>query len=111
MLTLNKRYIRSIKKNFSFYFFSSLLTAVAICLFLCFHAGVNGEKAYIDDIRENYCVEDGEFTLPVSLDEDAVAELENEKNVTVEKNRYVNFEDENYAIRCFSKTEKVNNTA
>lgn len=108
MLTLNKRYIRSIKKNFSFYFFSSLLTAVAICLFLCFHAGVNGEKAYIDDIRENYCVEDGEFTLPVSLDEDAVAELENEKNVTVEKNRYVNFEDENYAIRCFSKTEKVN---
>ena len=79
MLTLNKRYLRSIKKNFSFYFFSALLTAVAICLFLCFHAGVNGEKAYIDNIREETCVENGEFTLPISLDYDEIKELENAK--------------------------------
>ena len=108
MLTLNKRYLRSIKKNFSFYFFSALLTAVAICLFLCFHAGVNGEKAYIDNIREETCVENGEFTLPISLDDDEIKELENAKNVTVEKNRFVNFENDQYTIRCFTKTEKVN---
>lgn len=108
MLTLNKRYLRSVKKNFSFYLLSTLLTSVAICLFLCFHAGVNGEKAYIDEFLDTSCVEDGEFTLPVSLTDDEISDMESENNVIVEKNRYVNYEGEKYNIRCFSKTEKVN---
>ncbi|MBR1592451.1 MAG: ABC transporter permease [Ruminococcus sp.] len=108
MLTLNKRYLRSVKKNFSFYLLSALLTAVAICLFLCFHAGVNGEKAYIDEFRDTSFVEDGEFTLPVSLTDDDISDMENDNDVIIEKNRFVNYEGEKYNIRCFTKTEKVN---
>ena len=76
MLTLNKRYLRNVKKNFSFYLFSTLLTVIAICLFLCFHAGINGEKTYLEEFRSASCVEDGEFTLPAALTTEDISEME-----------------------------------
>ena len=108
MLTLNKRYLRNVKKNFSFYLFSTLLTVIAICLFLCFHAGINGEKTYLEEFRSASCVEDGEFTLPAALTTEDISEMESKYHVTVEKNQYANYESGAYTLRCFSKTEKVN---
>ncbi|MCM1508051.1 MAG: ABC transporter permease [Ruminococcus flavefaciens] len=111
MLTLNKRYKRNFKKNLSFYILSAILTAIAIALYLCFQAGINGEKAYLENFYADNVVEDGQFILPVSLDDEQIADLENKYDVKIEANHYVNCEEENYNVRAFSRTYKVNKYA
>lgn len=43
-MTLNKRYLRNIKENLSFYIASSVLTVVALLLFYLFYIAGSGIK-------------------------------------------------------------------
>lgn len=43
-MTLNKRYLRNIKENLSFYIASSVLTVVALLLFYLFYIAGSGTK-------------------------------------------------------------------
>ena len=47
-MTLNKRYLRNIKENLSFYIASSVLTVVALLLFYLFYIAGSGIKKYGD---------------------------------------------------------------
>ena len=47
-MTLNKRYLRNIKENLSFYIASSVLTVVALLLFYLFYIAGSEIKKYGD---------------------------------------------------------------
>lgn len=51
-MTLNKRYLRNIKENLSFYIASSVLTVVALLLFYLFYIAGSGIKKYGDEFFE-----------------------------------------------------------
>lgn len=56
-MTLNKRYLRNIKENLSFYIASSVLTVVALLLFYLFYIAGSGIKKYGDEFFEKYNLE------------------------------------------------------
>lgn len=108
-MTLNKRYCRNIKKNFSFYFSMTLLTLLAVFMNLLLGGIVNGERDYLYDIKENAACEEGQFITYNLLGDDDIATLENDYDVIIEKQEYFNFETaENYRFRVFKKSDKLN---
>lgn len=108
-MTLNKRYRRNIKRNFSFYLCMTLLTLLAVFLDLLFSGIVTGEKAYLDNFRETAKCEDGQFITYQALTEDDIKSLESEYDVIIEKQQYFDYSiEEDYRIRVFSPNEKVN---
>ena len=48
-MTLNKRYLRNIKENLSFYISSSVLTVVSLVLFYILYIEASGIKKYADE--------------------------------------------------------------
>ncbi len=47
-MTLNKRYLRNVKENLSFYVAAAVLTVVALLLFYLFYIAGTGIKSYGD---------------------------------------------------------------
>ena len=54
-MTLNKRYLRNVKENLSFYVAAAVLTVVALLLFYLFYIAGTGIKSYV--ISKNYLSE------------------------------------------------------
>lgn len=107
-MTLNKRYRRNIKKNFSFYFSMTLLTLLAVFMNLLLGGIVKGEKDYLYDMKDNTACEDGQFITYQPLSDDDIITLEKDYDVVIEKQEYFNFEtSEKYRFRVFKKSDKL----
>ena len=120
-MTLNKRYIRNIKQNLSFYICVMLLTAVAIILYVACSGASRGEGDYLDKFFEENHVEDAQFATYQSIDKDAQQTLSEKYDVTIEEQSYADFDvddpdcdvrvgsdiAEEYTIRVFDPTEKI----
>ena len=87
-MTLNKRYLRNIKENLSFYIASSVLTVVALLLFYLFYIAGSGIKKYGDEFFEKYNLEDATFTTYLEIPDEKNSDIENKYNVIFEKEHF-----------------------
>ena len=82
-MTLNKRYLRNIKENLSFYIASSVLTVVALLLFYLFYIAGSGIKKYGDEFFEKYNLEDATFTTYLEIPDEKNSDIESRYNTTM----------------------------
>ncbi len=112
-MTINKRAVRSIKKNISFYIISTILT-VLICILIVapVSTGHNMTKV-IDKFVDDYKAEDAEFVTYNPISDDDMSKLENDYDVIMEYSRYKDIKIdtgdlEGSTIRVFDMPEKLN---
>lgn len=112
-MTINKRAVRSIKKNISFYIISTILT-VLICILIVapVSTGHNMTKV-IDKFVDDYKAEDAEFVTYNPISDDDMAKLESDYDVIMEYSRYKDIKIdtgdlEGSTVRVFDIPEKLN---
>lgn len=106
-MTLNKRYIRNIRDNISFYIASIVLTVVALLLFYLFYIAGTGIQGYGDDFFDRNKVEDATFTTYIEIHDDKINEIEDKYNLTFEKEYFVNISEDDYNVRVFKANKKI----
>lgn len=107
-MVLNKRYKRNIKENLSFYISSTVLTIVTLLLFFLFNIAGSGINDFADVFYEKTNIEDAEFSTYMPLSDDNISELEEKYNIVLERQNYINIEEDDFTARVFSATEKIN---
>lgn len=108
MKALNRRHLRTIRKNLSFYISAVLITMFAIFIFMSILATKEGLQDYVDTMAEEHSVEDAQFILAEELTDEEIEELEDTYHLTLEQMRYINSKEEDYTLRVFAATEKIN---
>lgn len=108
MKKLNNRYKRNLKSSMSFYIGLSFLTCVIVLMYLLFSSAVYCEDIYVQNFFHENNVEDGQFTTYREPSDKDIEELEKEYDVLVERQDYVSLKEENYTVRLFSFTGKIN---
>ena len=106
-MTLNKRYLRNVKENLSFYIAAAVLTVVALLLFYLFYIAGTGIKSYGDKFFIDNKLEDATFTTYVEIPDDEITNIEKKYNVTFEKEHYVNINEDGYKVRVFKANKKI----
>lgn len=107
-MKLNKRYIRSVRSNLSFYVSASVLTMVGLLLFYLFYVAGTGIGRYGDDFFRRNHREDASFTTMQEISGDAINELEKKFDVQLEKECYVNTEeDDGKHVRVFRANKDI----
>lgn len=111
MMTLQKKILRSVKKNLSFYITGTVLTALTIMLWV-------GAFAVSDTMTDTYtrffeeqCAVDGQFTASNELTDDDISLAERKFDMQVEKQTYLNITaDDGTKLRMLTDSEKINRT-
>ena len=106
-MKLNKRYTRNIRSNLSFYISAAVLTMVALLLFYLFYIAGTGINAYGDAFFEKYKVEDATFSTYMEIPDEDLAALEQTYRVTLEKEYFVNCDEDDYSARVFKANKKI----
>ena len=112
-MTINKRAVRSVKKNLSFYIISTVLTVlIAILIIAPLSTGHNMKKV-INEFVEKYKTEDAEFVTYSPISEDDMKTLERDYDVIMEYSRYKDLkfsgkDVEGLTVRVFDMPEKLN---
>ena len=112
-MTINKRAVRSVKKNISFYIISIILTIIISILIVApLSTGHNMTKV-INDFVEKYKAEDAEFVTYKPISEDDMRTLEKDYDVIMEYSRYkdvkISGSDlDGLTVRIFDMPEKLN---
>ncbi len=107
-MRLNRRYKRNIKENLSFYIASTVLTIVSIFMFFVMNIAGSGIMDFGEVFLSEHNVEDASFTTYQPLSEKDMARLEQDFDVELEAQRYINIEDEAYTVRVFSRNKVIN---
>lgn len=106
-MTLNKRYLRNVKENLSFYIAAAVLTVVALLLLYLFYIAGTGIKSYGDQFFIDNKLEDATFTTYVEIPDNEISNIEKKYNVTFEKEHYVNINEDGYKVRVFKRNKKI----
>jgi len=107
-MKLNKRYAKSIRSNLSFYVSASVLTMVGLLLFFLFYVAGTGIGEYGDEFFSRNHREDASFTVMNEISEDELDELERKYDVQLEKERYVNTEEnDGKHVRVFRANKDI----
>ena len=112
-MTINKRAVRSVKKNISFYIISIILTIIISILIVApLSTGHNMTKV-INDFVDKYKAEDAEFVTYKPISEDDMRTLEKDYDVIMEYSRYkdvkISGSDlDGLTVRIFDMPEKLN---
>ena len=89
-MTLQKKILRGLRKNLSFYLTGSLLTALCIMLWVgAFSVSRTASGAYTRLFEESD-LEDGQFTVSSPISDQDITALESEFNVILERQRFRN---------------------
>lgn len=107
-MRINRRYIRNIKENLSFYVASTVLTIVSIFMFFVMNIAGNGIHDFGVEFFREHNVEDASFTTYNPISDDELAVLEQEYDVELEAQYYINIEEEDYTARVFGRNRKIN---
>ena len=91
-MKLNKRYIRSIKENRSFYLSSTVLTVVTLLLYFLFNIAGNAILTFSVDFYERNKIEDAHFGTYMEIPKEELSELADTYDITLEEQRYINIE-------------------
>lgn len=107
-MRINRRYIRNMKDNLSFYVASTVLTIVSVFLFFIMNIAGNGIHDFGVEFFREHNVEDASFTTYNPISDDELAVLEQEYDVELEAQYYINIEEEDYTARVFGRNRKIN---
>ncbi len=108
MSTINKRYKRDIKKNLMYYISATILTALSIAMFVTCVSGGQDILKYVHQFYDDNNLESAQIVLKNNITDKQLDDLEKEYDVTLETQRYVNFEEDGYTLRAFAGEEKIN---
>ncbi len=106
-MKLNRRYVRSVKENRSFYISSTVLTVVTLLLYFLFNIAGN---AILNFSREFYAenkIEDAHFTTYMEIPAEELQKLADTYDITLEEQRYINIETGDVTARIFDRTQNV----
>lgn len=112
-MTINKRAVRSVKKNISFYIISTILTVLISILIIAPLSTGHNMKKVINDFVEKYKTEDAEFVAYNPISEDNMMTLESDYDVVMEYSRYKDLkfsggDVDGLTVRVFDMPEKLN---
>lgn len=106
-MKLNRRYIRNIKENLSFYISATVLTIVTLLLYFLFNIAGNAILDFSEDFFQRNKLEDAHFSTYLPISSEEIAQLEKEYEITIEAQHYVNIETDDVTARVFERTENV----
>lgn len=106
-MKINKRYLRNIRENLSFYISSTVLTVIALLLFLLFNIAGTGINDFADEFFAKHNIEDANFTTYIEIPDEEIETLEEEYSLTLEKQLIINVEEDTYTARVFSYNTKI----
>lgn len=106
-MTLNKRYLRSIKSNLSFYVSSTVLTVMTLLMFYIMN--IAGESIHEFGIRffDEQRIEDANFTTYLPISDGDIEQLQKDYDVELEAQSFKNVETDKTTARVFERTEKI----
>ena len=112
-MTIDKRAVRSIKKNISFYVISIILTTLTSMLIVAAVSTGHNLAKVVGDFVEKYKAEDAEFVTYEQLSDADIDRLENEYDVVIEYSRYKDVsvkggDLKGVTFRVFDMPEKLN---
>ena len=107
-MTLQRKIIRSVKKNLSFYLTGSLLTAVTVMLLIGAFSVSESLYAWADAYYEKTKIEDGSFQTQRPIGDAELSQLEQAYDLELERQTYVDVAYHDGRLRLFSPTEKMN---
>ncbi|MDD4096876.1 MAG: FtsX-like permease family protein [Oscillospiraceae bacterium] len=108
MKNLDKRYRRNIRYSLSFYICSSILTALCVLVVNVMYTSVDALDTTFSTIMKDGHVEDAQFTTLVPMPETERTELEDTYGVSLETIRFADLKEDDYDLRVFLETEKIN---
>lgn len=106
-MKLNRRYMRNIRENLSFYVSSTVLTVVTLLLFFLYQIAGSAILDFSRDFYARNQIEDAHFTTYLEIPEEELDELADTYDVVLEKQRYINIETDGVTARIFQKTENI----
>lgn len=112
-MTINKRAVRSIKKNISFYIISIILTTLTSIVIVGAISTGHTLKNVVSDFVEKYKAEDAEFVTYKPISDEDIKKLEKEYDVLIEYSRYKDIKCKSgdlkgTTLRVFDMPEKLN---
>ena len=112
-MTINKRAVRSVKKNISFYIISTILTVLISILIIAPLSTGHNMKKVINDFVAKYKTEDAEFVTYNPISEDDMKTLESDYDVIMDYSRYKDMkfsggDVDGLTVRVFDMPEKLN---
>lgn len=106
-MTYDRKIVRSVVRDLSFYVTGSLLTAITVMLLIGAFAVSDTIRQRFTDYFEATNVEDGEFTTLREIPEEAMAALEAEYGAALERQQYVDATYGDTRVRLFEETERI----
>lgn len=106
-MKLNRRYIRNIRENLSFYLSATVLTVVTLLLYFLFNIAGNAILDFGAAFFQRNLLEDAHFSTYLPIPSEEIAALETEYGLTLEAQRYINLETDGVTARVFERTRHV----
>ncbi len=110
-MTLSRRYIRGIRENLSFYISSTVLTVLTLLMFFLFEISGSAILSFAQDFYASQAREDANFTTYLPIPDEDISKLEEEFDLELEAQHYINIETDGVTARVFSHTEKIDRYA
>lgn len=107
-MTINKKILRSVKKDLSFYITGTLLTAITVMLLIGAFAVGDTLTVTFEDYFKKTNVEDAQFKTDVSIPAGDIGRLEEKYDVIMEPQRYFEILRDESRVRIFSATDRIN---
>ncbi len=107
-MTINKKILRSVKKDLSFYITGTILTAITVMLLIGAFAVGDTLTVTFEDYFKKTNVEDAQFKTDVSIPAGDIGRLEENYDVTLEPQRYFEILRDESRVRIFSATDRIN---
>ena len=107
-MTINKKILRRVKKDLSFYITGTLLTAITVMLLIGAFAVGDTLTETFEDYFKRTNVEDAQFKTDVSIPAGDIGRLEEKYNVVLETQRYFEILRDESRLRIFSATDRIN---
>ncbi len=107
-MTINKKILRSVKKDLSFYITGTLLTAITVMLLIGAFAVGDTLTVTFKDYFKKTNVEDAQFKTDVSIPAGDIGRLEEKYDVILEPQRYFEILRDESRVRIFSATDRIN---
>lgn len=106
-MKLNRRYVRNIRENLSFYISATVLTVVTLLLYFLFNIAGNAILDFGDEFFARNKLEDAHFSTYLPIPGEGIGALEDEYGLTLEAQHYINLETDSVTARVFERTQHV----
>ena len=106
-MTLQKKILRGLKKNLSFYITGSILTALCIMLWVGAFSVSRTVSGTYNSLFEENALEDGQFTVSTPLTDQDINALESEFSVLLERQSFRNITYNGTTVLRFADAQKT----